>query len=186
MNGAGEGKVEIFAPFGQAFDLTKRILFEPFDFAKWLTMGFAAFLAGLADGTHFNGGNFNPRDWNFRGRSVAHDYSAVHDQLMSWLTIGVIGFVLVIVCESVLQLLPALLFIFVGVHYYKVIIHGFSLPPKTPPDCEVEIKSADKMAAYLEACFEEADGDAPDGQPACVRRYTHNTVPWSTTSPTLK
>ena len=27
----------------------------------------------------------------------------------------------------------------------------FSLPPKTPSDCEVEIKSADKMAAYLEA-----------------------------------
>ena len=27
----------------------------------------------------------------------------------------------------------------------------FSLPPKTPPDCEVEIKMADKMAAYLEA-----------------------------------
>jgi quinol-cytochrome oxidoreductase complex cytochrome b subunit len=27
-------------------------------------------------------------------------------------------------------LLPALLFVFVGVHYYKVIIHGFSLPPK--------------------------------------------------------
>jgi quinol-cytochrome oxidoreductase complex cytochrome b subunit len=27
-------------------------------------------------------------------------------------------------------LLPALLFIFFGVHYYKVIIHGFSLPPK--------------------------------------------------------
>src|SRR5262249_51917953 len=25
---------------------------------------------------------------------------------------------------------PALLFVFVGVHYYKVIIHGFSLPPK--------------------------------------------------------
>jgi quinol-cytochrome oxidoreductase complex cytochrome b subunit len=27
-------------------------------------------------------------------------------------------------------LLPALLFVFVGVHYYKVIIHGFSLPPQ--------------------------------------------------------
>ncbi|GAB1421720.1 hypothetical protein MASR2M15_19020 [Anaerolineales bacterium] len=28
-------------------------------------------------------------------------------------------------------LLPALLFIFTGVHYYKVIIHGHSLPPRT-------------------------------------------------------
>jgi len=27
----------------------------------------------------------------------------------------------------------------------------FSLPPKTPLECEVEIKTADKMAAYLEA-----------------------------------
>jgi hypothetical protein len=27
----------------------------------------------------------------------------------------------------------------------------FSLPPKTPSECETEIKTADKMAAYLEA-----------------------------------
>jgi hypothetical protein len=33
----------------------KRILFQPFDFAKWCGIGFAAFLAG-----HFGGGGFSP------------------------------------------------------------------------------------------------------------------------------
>jgi hypothetical protein len=43
MNG-DQPKIEIFEPFGAAFELMKRILFQPFDFAKWLVIGFAAFL----------------------------------------------------------------------------------------------------------------------------------------------
>ena len=45
-------KIEIFKPFGEALALTKRILFQPFDFKKWLIIGFAAFL------TYLNGGGF--------------------------------------------------------------------------------------------------------------------------------
>ncbi len=33
MNG-NESKIEIFAPFGEAFELMKRILFQPFDFGN--------------------------------------------------------------------------------------------------------------------------------------------------------
>jgi len=47
MNGS-EPKIEIFKPFGEAFELTKRILFQPFDLTKWLVIGFAAFLANLS------------------------------------------------------------------------------------------------------------------------------------------
>src|SRR5215467_8762881 len=55
MNGNGS-KIEIFKPFGEAFELMKRILFQPFDFKKWVVIGFAAWLANLGAG---GGGNFN-------------------------------------------------------------------------------------------------------------------------------
>jgi hypothetical protein len=57
MNG-GESKIEIFKPFGEAFELMKRILFQPFDLKKWLVIGFAAWLANLGGG----GGGFNYPD----------------------------------------------------------------------------------------------------------------------------
>jgi len=52
MNGT-ERKIEIFKPFGEAFELIKRILFQPFDIKKWFVIGFAAWLANLG------GGGFN-------------------------------------------------------------------------------------------------------------------------------
>lgn len=55
MNGNGS-KIEIFKPFGEAFELMKKILFQPFDLKKWLVIGFAAWLASLGAG---GGGNFN-------------------------------------------------------------------------------------------------------------------------------
>ena len=58
MNGT-ERRIEIFKPFGEAFDLMQTILFHPFNFKKWLVIGFAAFLSG-----HFGGGGFNfPSPW---------------------------------------------------------------------------------------------------------------------------
>jgi hypothetical protein len=56
MNGM-EPKIEIFKPFGEAFELMKKILFEPFDLKKWLVIGFAAWLANLGGGG--GGGSFN-------------------------------------------------------------------------------------------------------------------------------
>src|ERR1700693_1427974 len=51
MNG-NEAKIEIFKPFGEAFELMKKILFQPFDLKKWLVIGFAAFLASLSGGVN--------------------------------------------------------------------------------------------------------------------------------------
>jgi hypothetical protein len=57
MNGS-EPRIEIFKPFSEAFELMKKILFQPFDLKKWLVIGFAAWLANLgAGGGGF--GNFN-------------------------------------------------------------------------------------------------------------------------------
>ena len=60
MNGNGP-KIEIFKPFGEAFELMKKILFQPFDLKKWLVLGFAAWLANLGAGGG-GGGNFNYPD----------------------------------------------------------------------------------------------------------------------------
>lgn len=54
MNGT-EPNIEIFKPFGEAFELMKKILFQPFDLKKWFVIGFAAWLANLGSG----GGSFN-------------------------------------------------------------------------------------------------------------------------------
>ena len=60
MNG-NEPRIEIFKPFGEAFDLMKKILFQPFELKKWLVIGFAAWLANLGAGGG-GIGNFNYPD----------------------------------------------------------------------------------------------------------------------------
>ena len=90
MNGT-ERKIEIFTPFGEAFDLTKKILFQPFDLAKWFVIGLAAFLAG-----HFGGGfgfTFPPRLGDFRHyRPVPHFTPIHYDQFPRWLPVFIISF----------------------------------------------------------------------------------------------
>ena len=78
-------KIEVFAPFGAAFDLTKLILFQPFDIRKWLAIGFAAFLAMLGGSGGGNGFNFNPGkgDWNFR--STTRDGMGFGEGIPAWL-----------------------------------------------------------------------------------------------------
>jgi hypothetical protein len=53
MNGV-RPRIEIFRPFGEAFELTNKILFQPFDLKKWFVIGFAAFLSGHLAGVGFN------------------------------------------------------------------------------------------------------------------------------------
>lgn len=67
-------RIQIFAPFGEAYELTKRILFQPFDLGKWCVIGFAAFLAHLGGGSSFNfrSGLNGKGDWKFRSTSTNH------------------------------------------------------------------------------------------------------------------
>jgi hypothetical protein len=75
MNGNGS-KIEIFKPFGDAFELMKKILFQPFDLKKWLVIGFAAWLANLGSGA--GGGNFN---YPNNGREEAHKLNETIGQI---------------------------------------------------------------------------------------------------------
>jgi hypothetical protein len=84
MNGPAR-KIEILAPFNQAIELTRLMLFRPFDSTKWLVIGFAAFLGGWFNS---GGGGINPlgfRNWNasharpatFEFRSFNVDHAGV-------------------------------------------------------------------------------------------------------------
>ncbi len=66
MNGTGR-RIEIITPFNQAIELTRLILFRPFDITKWLVIGFAAFLSGWFNS---GGGSINP--WSFRGWNTSN------------------------------------------------------------------------------------------------------------------
>jgi hypothetical protein len=87
MNG-DRPRIEIFKPFGEAFELTNKILFQPFDLRKWVVIGFAAFLAG-----HFAGVGFNfPSPFaNFQSHRTTHEVIAPHfDQWKPWLVPAVV------------------------------------------------------------------------------------------------
>ena len=95
MNGTAP-RIEIFAPFGAAFEWMKVMLFRPFDFAKWLAIAFAAFIAGNFGS---GGGNFSRlgrlRDGDLRYHFSRHgDFGGDWD-IAPWIIAGVVGLVLV-------------------------------------------------------------------------------------------
>jgi hypothetical protein len=48
--------VEIVAPFREAWQKTRQLLFEPFDLQKWLCLGLCAYLASMTQGLGSGGG----------------------------------------------------------------------------------------------------------------------------------
>jgi hypothetical protein len=99
MNGEAP-KIEIFNPFGEAFERTKKMLFRPFDFKKWLVMGFAAFIAGHSGGVGF--GNFNPEAFkanSYRANSRLHFL-----QVETWATAIIVVAVIVVLLALFLVL----------------------------------------------------------------------------------
>jgi hypothetical protein len=108
MNGT-EPKIEIFKPFGEAFELMKKILFQPFDLGKWLVIGFAAFLASLSGGSSYS---FNP----FSRWSAREDRKAIAESFpdlgpvpqMEWWVI------VLIVIGGLIILALALVFMWLG------------------------------------------------------------------------
>ena len=111
MNGS-EPRIEIFKPFGEAFELTKKILFQPFNLGKWCVIGFAAFLAG---GVNFNfgfrfpfngGGNWNFRSSSYNPSNIPSFLSGEHIQAWVVALIAVI-FLIVLAIIVVLSWLRA-------------------------------------------------------------------------------
>ena len=100
-----EPQIEIFKPFGEAFGLMKRILFQPFDLNKWCVIGFAAFLASLAGGAHFNFTGFNRKhDWRWSISSARHNIIPTGGHLPGWVIPLAIVFVLFVIALVVVLL----------------------------------------------------------------------------------
>jgi len=92
MNGT-EPKIEIFKPFGEAFELTKKILFQPFDLMKWLVIGFAAFLSGHLGGM---GINFPSPFRNLQPHRADHVIPPHFGQWQPWLQVTIASFALLV------------------------------------------------------------------------------------------
>ncbi|MEO8044078.1 MAG: hypothetical protein ABI674_04165 [Spartobacteria bacterium] len=94
-----EPRIEIFAPFGEAFETTTKILFRPFDLGKWLVIGFAAWLATMFSSGGFNFRSYNKDTWNWKGQMNDHPFS-LHDAppwLLPVLIVGgIVAFALVL------------------------------------------------------------------------------------------
>lgn len=99
MNGATP-RIEIFKPFGEAWELTKKILFQPFDLRKWCVIGFAAFLSNLGSGFNFNY-NFNRRS-DLKQVPVFQDVIDAIHEMPHWLVVaGVVLIVLLILAVTI-------------------------------------------------------------------------------------
>lgn len=87
----GERKIEIIKPFGEAFELMTQMLFKPFNFEKWIVIGFAAFLSG-----HFSAGGFNLPIGNFNARDAGQRLAGPSfDEWRPWLPIVIVACVAV-------------------------------------------------------------------------------------------
>jgi hypothetical protein len=90
--------IEIFAPFGAAFELMQKILFRPFDLKKWCLIGFAAFLSHLAGG----GANFNYNsklgNWRSSMHTATRDAADSFHNVSVWVVPVVVVLILFVLC----------------------------------------------------------------------------------------
>ena len=104
MNGTPT-PIEIFKPFGDAYELMKKMLFQPLDFSKWCVVGFAAFLAG-----NFGGGGFSGRFPNgSHGTTSPLPWHGPHDlhEAAPWIAVIVAVALVVLVLIFVLMWIRA-------------------------------------------------------------------------------
>jgi hypothetical protein len=72
--------ISVALPVGRAIERVKRVLFQPFDLAKWFAIGFCAWLAQLGEAgssPHFNFGHH-------RGRGGMDEFRHSVEQALNW------------------------------------------------------------------------------------------------------
>jgi hypothetical protein len=80
----GSMKVSFVEPLSRAVERMRRILLEPFDFVKWLVLGFSAWLAGLASSGGGGGGTYQIYDDEAgHSREIVSNLDQVLERLVS-------------------------------------------------------------------------------------------------------
>ncbi|MDP6538123.1 MAG: hypothetical protein QF903_10795 [Planctomycetota bacterium] len=88
--------ISVIDPIGRAVERTTRILFQPFDLTKWLTLGFCAWLAALGESGGGGGGGGVPSDGGDLSESVDRGREWVADHLPLVVGAGAAIFLLVV------------------------------------------------------------------------------------------
>lgn len=95
--------LSVIDPISPALARTKQILFQPFDFGKWLRLGFCAFLMGLAEGGGGGGGGGGPGGGGGSGGG-GPDFDPVMQWIRDNLTIIVVVAVVLLLAVFVIGL----------------------------------------------------------------------------------
>jgi hypothetical protein len=91
--------IQVVRPFSEAIELTKQILFRPFDLKKWFIIGFAAWLSRIGAGFNFN----YQRNYHYdqrtglRGVPVFQGLSDLIHRTPAWLVVWAIVLFVVLV-----------------------------------------------------------------------------------------
>jgi hypothetical protein len=98
--------ISFVEPLSRAVERMRRILFQPFDFVKWLVLGFSAWLAGLMGSTGGTGmWNSNDRDFG-QPVSVARGAEEIWEGILeNILFVPLVLFLLTLVVALILALL---------------------------------------------------------------------------------
>ena len=102
-----EQEIAYVEPFAAAFQRMQALLFRPFDLARWLTIGFTAWLATLGEGGvnfHFN---VPSSPSSHRGVSAPGGWAVFHEHFWLIITIGALVFILAVAFSLVLLWLSA-------------------------------------------------------------------------------
>ena len=98
--------ISITDPIQPAYAYMRRLLFEPFSAKKWFLLGFAAFLAHLADGGSFNF-NSNPFNRSRGGLDFEGALSWVTEHLPLVITLAVLAFIFILALSVLFQWLSS-------------------------------------------------------------------------------
>ncbi|MBM4103968.1 MAG: hypothetical protein FJ263_07940 [Planctomycetes bacterium] len=102
MNGTSAIQVSVIEPVGKALEKTKQILFSPFEWSKWFTIGFCAWLAFLGEGGGSGGSNGGRHGGS---PDFGHIRHSIESNLYWIIPVGiVVGFIVIAICLVLLWL----------------------------------------------------------------------------------
>lgn len=114
--------VSVTRPVGQAIEHVKRMLFRPFDFSKWVTIGVCAWLAGLGERGFSSSGNFN----GGQGKGTTSAHQAV-DEAKTWIAQNLYWLAPVVVTIVVIGLALWLLIVWLNSRGRFMFLHCVAL-----------------------------------------------------------